>query len=146
MMGQISTKLRDIEGGLLQYYCEGCKQAHMVRVGDGPHPRWSWNGDPERPVFSPSVLVTGRSLTPAGQLAWESWIDAGHPDPAQTFDAVDTVCHAFVGCNGAQPGEVIFLPDSTHALVGQIRPLPDLPDWMRDDDSDEQSDALEGKK
>ena len=48
----------------------------------------------------------------------------------QTHPKGMRVCHSFVGCNGAQPGEIIFLPDSTHHLAGQVRPLPE---WRYDE-------------
>lgn len=88
-------------GGGLTYWCQGCEMHHSIRT-HGPG-AWEWNGDRDRPVFSPSVLVTIQ-----------------YPD--RTY-----VCHTFVGCNGAQPGEVIFLSDCTHALAGTVQPLPDLP-------------------
>ena len=37
-----------------------------------------------------------------------------------------TVCHSFVGCNGALPGQIIFLSDCTHDLAGQVVDLADL--------------------
>lgn len=39
-------------------------------------------------------------------------------------------CHTFVGCNGAQPGEITFLGDCTHALAGKTLPMADLPPFM----------------
>lgn len=132
MMGQISKVLRDGDGGRLLYWCQGCDEAHVVMTGAGPGPRWSWNGDLVRPVFSPSVLTRGGRFTPSGQAAYDAWYNSGCPPNPPQFERQDTVCHTFIGCNGAQPGEVIFLPDCTHALAGQVHPLPDLPDWMRD--------------
>ncbi len=92
------------EGGLT-YWCQGCESPHSIRTyGPGA---WGWNGDRERPVLTPSVLLT---------------ID---------FKDRRHVCHSFVGCNGAQPGEVIFLSDCTHAYAGKVLPLPDLPDHVQ---------------
>lgn len=79
----------------LSFHCPGCDLPHTVTT-TGPG-AWSWNGDREQPVLSPSVLVQG----------------GPH------------LCHSFVGCNGAQPGEIVFLSDCTHALAGQVRPLPE---------------------
>jgi hypothetical protein len=72
-------------------------------------PHWSFNGDFEKPVFGPSVLSS-----------WDEWQGEGVPPKKH-------VCHSFVGCNGAQPGQIIFLNDSTNALAGQTVELPDLP-------------------
>lgn len=132
-MGMMSRKLRNLEGGRLGYWCQGCEQMHQVAVGEGPGPRWGWNGDAERPTFTPSVLVTGRDFTEKGKADFEAWHGAGCPRPAPHFESKDVVCHTFVGCNGAQPGEVIFLGDCTHALAGTVQPLPDLPGEWRDD-------------
>ena len=113
-MSRLSSKLRkwaDPATGRegLTYWCQGCESAHGICT-KGPS-AWGWNGDVERPVFTPSVLTT-----------WEG----GPPERR-----VKEVCHTFVGCNGAQPGEVIFLSDCTHALAGTVQPFPDLPDWMK---------------
>ena len=98
---------------------------------------WTWDGNVNKPVFGPSVKVTGRDFTEKGEADYEAWIAAGCPERnGAAFDSVDVVCHTFVGCNGAQPGEVIFLGDCTHALAGTVQPLPDLPMHMRDDDED----------
>lgn len=114
----------------LTYWCQGCKSTHQIRT-KGPT-AWGWNGDVERPVFTPSVLVTGRDFTDAGRAAFEVWHAAGCPQPAPlSFESQDMRCHTFVGCNGAQPGEVIFLGDCPHALAGQVHPFPDLPEHMR---------------
>lgn len=112
-MSRLSSKLRKWaapngdEG--LTFWCQGCNQAHGIRTKGGG--AWGWNGDAERPVFSPSVLTT--------------WSDHSTSSPTEHR------CHTFVGCNGAQPGEVIFLGDCTHALAGTVQPFADLPDWMQ---------------
>lgn len=95
----------------LTYWCQGCNEAHGIRT-KGPG-AWSWNGDLEKPVFTPSVLTT-----------WTQRPEGAAP--------IEHRCHTFVGCNGAQPGEVIFLGDCTHALAGTVQPFPDLPDWLKD--------------
>jgi hypothetical protein len=127
-MGQLSRIFRNVAGGGLTFWCPGCREAHTVWVGEGPGPRWGWNGDVERPVFTPSVLVTGRSFTAAGEAAFEAWHARGCPKPAPEFESADTRCHTFVGCNGAQPGQVIFLGDCTHELAGQIVDIPPMPE------------------
>lgn len=130
-MGQLSSKLRNVAGGGLSFLCLGCAAAgatrsgfvaHTVWVGDGPGPRWGWNGDAERPVFTPSVLVEhDRWEPPVTPENFERWMAA----PWQRAK-VQHRCHSFVGCNGAQPGQIVFLGDCTHPLAGQT---VDLPDW-----------------
>lgn len=142
-MAQISNKFRNIGGGGLSYWCQGCKEMHTVWLqGHEPNdgrPRWSFNGDLEKPVFGPSVLVW-----------WDEPANLGNPEQMQR-DIEDVqrrraagetdarvplrrkTCHTFVGCNGAQPGEVIFLSDCTHEFAGTVQPLPDLPPHAQGD-------------
>lgn len=109
--------LRILEGGLLAFWCPGCKRAHTVRVAPAPEP-WGFSGDYLRPTFTPSVLVTGRDFTPKGRADYDAWCAAGFPKPAPTFDNADTRCHSFV-----RDGQIQFLTDCTHALAGNTVPL-----------------------
>ncbi len=123
-MGALSKYLRNVAGGGLTFWCEGCREAHTVWVGEGGGPRWTWNGDAERPVFSPSVLVRGTQVERDADGRWTGeWKRdaAGNPLPR--------VCHTFIGCNGAQPGEITYLGDCTHELAGQVRPLAEMPGY-----------------
>ncbi|MCC4296282.1 DUF6527 family protein [Aurantimonas coralicida] len=88
--------LRTVEGGNLLFWCPGCDGAHRVTVGEGPGPRWGFNGDYDRPTFTPSVKVS-------------------YPGPDAGVDgAPPAVCHSFV-----REGRIQFLGDCTHALAGQ---------------------------
>jgi hypothetical protein len=115
-MSALSKKSCDAEGGLLHFWCPGCDQVHNVRVvGEKP---WIWNGDTERPTFSPSVLVTYYKISPEGM----AMIDRGTPPPdGQRYPGADVVCHSFV-----KEGRIQFLNDCTHALAGKT---VDLPEW-----------------
>ena len=136
-MSAISKKLRtwaDPATGRegVTYWCQGCKSSHSICTkGGAPGQAWQWNGDAERPVFSPSVLArSGHYATghKPGDSCWCTY-KAEHPEDPDSFECV--VCHTFIGCNGAQPGEVIFLSDCTHALAGTVQPFPDLPEYMQ---------------
>jgi hypothetical protein len=85
----------------------------------------------DKPVFTPSILVTGKKLTEKGERDLAAWRGMSHEQrilaDIKEFDNLPSVCHTFVGCNGAQPGEVIFLGDCTHSLAGKTLPFPDLP-------------------
>ena len=74
-------------------------------------------------MFGPSVLVT-RDMAdpPVTPENLEQWRAAPWPQRK-----VRHVCHTFVGCNGAQPGEIIFLGDCTHELAGKVMPLAEMP-------------------
>lgn len=105
-MSALSKKLRDTTGNGLTFWCPGCKQTHSIQHGEGQGPRWTWNGDAERPTFTPSVLVT----YPA------------NPDASDEFKEwrTERVCHSFI-----TDGRIQFLGDCTHALAGQTVGLPD---------------------
>lgn len=135
-MSQISSKLRNWENpatgeaGLI-YWCQGCKTSHNVKTkGAGA---WGWNGNVDQPVFTPSVLTTSGHYSPRHKPEDGCWCTHvfEHPEDADEGFKCQR-CHTFIGCNGAQPGEVIFLGDCTHALAGQVLPLPDLPIHMQD--------------
>lgn len=96
--------LRTGEDGYVLFWCPGCDGPHGLRVSTDPAPgaRWSFNGDFDRPTFSPSVLVRYNGA------------DAGRDG------APPAVCHSFVN-----DGQIQFLGDCTHGLAGQTVALPD---------------------
>ena len=87
-------------GRRVLFRCRGCGNAHQVVV-DVPDGGWSWNGNLERPSFSPSVLV--------------------HEIRRDDGSLYAPRCHSFV-----TDGRIEYLPDSTHSLAGQT---VDLPPW-----------------
>jgi hypothetical protein len=112
-MARLSSKLRSAEGGHIMFWCPGCDGAHMVGVGEGPGPRWGYNGNPDAPTFTPSVLVKGTVPITDDE---RDRIMAG-----EKIEPVPTVCHSFL-----TNGQIQFLGDCTHALAGQTVPLPDF--------------------
>lgn len=85
-------KIMEYSDGMKVFFCPGCNQHH------GFDSRWTFNGDFERPTFSPSLMVT------LGH----------HPDPPD-------ICHSFV-----RDGRIEYLNDCTHSLAGQTIDLPDV--------------------
>ena len=121
-MGQLSSKLRGIEGDLVAWWCPGCKQAHQVNTGPGG---WTYDGNPDAPTFSPSVLVRSGHFAEgwSGGKCWCTFRRAdGEPSPFQCIS-----CHTFV-----RGGQIEFLSDCSHALAGQTVPMPDLPPHLTD--------------
>jgi hypothetical protein len=108
-MARISSKLRSAEGGMIMFRCPGCDDAHAIRTGNGPGPRWTYDGNAEAPTFEPSVLVSG--FIPSDKP--EEFDDASRDQPF--------VCHSFV-----RAGTIQFLSDCTHALAGTTVDLPDF--------------------
>jgi hypothetical protein len=100
-----------------KYYQSESFVPHIISVNwlppgetqESPHVKnashWEFNGDFERPVFSPSLLT--RLDSPSTGIRQRN-------------------CHSFIGCNGAQPGQIIFLGDCTHDLAGKVVDLPDI--------------------
>ncbi len=77
------------------FYCPGCKWYHAVHINpylNSIGASWGFNGDLEKPTFSPSVLHR---------------VEIPHMRKVLT-------CHSFV-----ENGQIKYLPDSTHALAGQ---------------------------
>lgn len=102
------------DGQRVLFHCPGCDDNHQIGVGT-----WTFNGDLERPTFTPSVLVRA--------IQWDV-----ETYPRETFKrraerhagvpaGEHTVCHSFV-----TDGRIQFLGDCTHELAGQI---VDLPEW-----------------
>jgi hypothetical protein len=115
-MAALSRKLRSAEGSVLVFWCPGCDEPHGVTIREGS---WTWNGDAERPTFSPSVLVrSGHFIPDHAGSCWCTY-NAEHPDAPAPF--VCRTCHSFV-----VDGRIQFLGDCTHTLVAQT---VDLPDW-----------------
>lgn len=78
------------------FRCPGCDLDPNDSGIHAPTDGWSFNGDHQRPTFSPSILVR-----------WNA------PDG-------EKICHSYV-----RDGRIQFLGDCTHALAGQTVDLPD---------------------
>lgn len=126
-MGAVSAVLRRSTTGIT-FWCAGCNRTHHINTGPQG---WQWNGDVEKPVLSPSISIK------SGHYAshWKAHDpETGKPDPCWcTYNAEHPeaecpfscqVCHSFVGINGAQPGQIIYLSDCTHALANRTIDLP----------------------
>ncbi len=80
-----------ITGNHVFYWCPGCKTEHQIVT-----PRWSYNGNPEKPTFSPSILVI--------------------------YDDTRTkTCHHFV-----RDGQIQYLNDCFHDLKDRTVPMEDF--------------------
>lgn len=93
------------------WWCPGCDRAHIF------DDRWQFNGDLDKPTFTPSYLSKYRH--PKGY---------SNDNPAPVgYDGeyVDDICHSYV-----TDGQVKYLDDSYHKLAGKTVPLPDVPDWL----------------
>ncbi len=109
-MGAIEKKLRSATGTgekRFLHWCPGCAEVHSIRIEcAGPGPVWSFNGDLERPTFSPSIRISEGHDDEGNRLPQGQW---------------RTLCHYFI-----RDGRIEFCSDSPHPLAGQT---VDLPDW-----------------
>lgn len=133
-MSALSPILRSVEGGRVAFWCPGCNEAHQVTVVQvGPRgtervgPCWGYNGNPDAPTFTPSILVRAVRID-GGDAELERILDEYKlPEDRERMLAdkrINTVCHSFV-----TEGQIQFLSDCTHALAGQTVPLPVWAGW-----------------
>lgn len=73
--------------------CPACEIGHGFKVGQNG---WTFNGDFEKPTFSPSLLVRGGT-------------------------GPNSICHSFV-----REGKIEFLSDCTHDMAGKTIDLPEI--------------------
>ncbi|MEL6485869.1 MAG: DUF6527 family protein [Pseudomonadota bacterium] len=118
----LSPILRQIEPGRVAFWCPGCKELHQIPVGPQRRPgvAWGYNGDPEKPTFTPSLLVRSGHYAP-GWNGPECWCTDREDGEDWGFGCF--VCHTFV-----TDGHIQFLGDCTHELAGQTVPLPPIPE------------------
>jgi hypothetical protein len=95
------SKIQSLIGGGQIFFCPGCKSEHAVNTSG---PRWTYNGNPDAPTFSPSILVT-----------YDGRDELGMPHRI-------SACHSFV-----RDGMIQFLGDCTHELANQTVEIPEWP-------------------
>lgn len=93
--------LRKIDGGGFTFFCPGCEERHQINTS--PNLQWEFNGDLEKPTFSPSYLT---------------WNDP-NPNADPKHDPTGKYrngfrCHSFI-----KDGMIQYLNDCTHKLAGK---------------------------
>lgn len=98
------------------FWCPGCDDAHVFKVGPG---HWTWNGNVELPTFTPSLMIRSGHFADGFKAGDDCWCtyNAAHPNEPAPFKC--RVCHLNV-----TDGRIQFHSDCTHALVGQTVELP----------------------
>lgn len=58
-MTEVLFEYKTTDGGkAFMFFCPGCKYYHSVVIErHSPGPEWTWNGDMNKPTFSPSLGV-----------------------------------------------------------------------------------------
>lgn len=61
-MSKVLSKTMMLFVGEPAHYCPGCGHLHVIHVGkpNSSGAKWGWNGDPEKPTFTPSIHIHGR--------------------------------------------------------------------------------------
>lgn len=118
------SPLKSFDGGFL-FWCPGCREAHAIRIAGSPV--WKWNGNEDRPTFTPSLLVTSGHFNP-GANAGTCWctFNAAHPDKTAPFRCLR--CHSFI-----TDGRIKYLADCSHSLAGQTIDMLPWKGWTNED-------------
>ena len=106
-------KLRIGTEGMVFFYCPGCKEYHGVRTDKNYPYHWNFNGNYDKPTFSPSVLVTG-TVFPTDE-------EADRIMKGEKIEPKKFVCHSFI-----TDGKIRYLSDCTHELAGQTVEMKDV--------------------
>lgn len=93
------AKVKTTVDGAKIFKCPGCDDYHTMIVTGELHRKWGFNGDHEKPTFTPSILAS------------YNW-DEGEKE----------VCHSFV-----TDGKIQFLGDCTHAHANETLEIPEWP-------------------
>lgn len=101
-------------GDSAMFWCPGCNHIHMISDS------WQITGTDDAPTIGPSVLVYSHGKFIDDSLDGEALFDSSNRTSTPR-------CHSFV-----TDGMIAFLGDSTHELVGQTVPLPELPEWLEE--------------
>jgi hypothetical protein len=100
---RLMSVLRTETTGALSFKCPGCHYRHEVYVYPNKNRTghtWEWNGDWQKPTFTPSILFR-----------------TAFTDP----DRKNSVCHSFV-----TDGRIYFLSDCTHSSAGKSIDLSEI--------------------
>lgn len=111
----MGIKLKN-SGENFAFHCPGCKQIHTVGRS------WAFNGDHEKPTFTPSVLVRSGCHAPhhnPGDNCWCTYNASRPPEERSSFSCM--TCHSFI-----TDGKIQFLGDCTHELAGKTVDMLDI--------------------
>jgi len=114
-MNQASSTLRRYPSGF-SHWCPACEGMHILPDS------WSFDGNLEKPTFSPSFKHSGlQAVFVNGNWTGEWKRDA-------SGNTIPFVCHYILTA-----GQLQFCGDCTHAMAGKTVPLPPLPEGLADE-------------
>lgn len=122
-MKLLSPILAEVAPGYVQWFCPGCQDTHHIPISDTHNPgrAWGWNGDAEKPSFTPSVFVRSGHYVP-GYDGQGCYCNTPAPDGEEDWGFACHSCHVFV-----TDGRIQFLSDCSHALAGQTVDMVPIP-------------------
>lgn len=115
-MGRLlSPVLYEVAKDHIAYQCPGCGERHQLPIGVGS-PAWFYNGNPDKPTFSPSILARGirSNLTDEEMDAYQREFPGPGTREAGMKSKYGFICHHFV-----RDGKIEFLGDCTHDKKNQ---------------------------
>lgn len=91
--------------------CKACDEEHTIftKAPQGFQAEWRFNGDYDKPTFSPSVRVQFTKY----ENGFQNW------EPGQETE--DITCHFNI-----TEGKIIYHGDCTHSMKGKTIELPDI--------------------
>jgi hypothetical protein len=83
----LSPILQQMIPGSVVHWCPGCRMLHPICIDPDAAVKWSWNSDPVKPTFNPSVKVLSPQchyFVREGKIQYLS--DCSHKYAGQTID------------------------------------------------------------
>jgi hypothetical protein len=105
-----SSRYLHREQGRYQHWCPACEEMHHLPDS------WSFNGNVDKPTFTPSFLNRGLRRTFVNGQWVGDWIRDSDGNP------IPFICHYIL-----TDGTLNYCGDCTHAMAGKSMPLPELP-------------------
>lgn len=126
MMAKVTKLFSKGEDGIerarrIGFKCPGCDNWHWMGTAEFNDDQavWGFNGNFDKPTFTPSILSRGGHYIPNHQPGASCWCKPS--DPEYYDETGCYVCHSFV-----TDGKIQFLGDCTHKLAGQTVELPEI--------------------
>lgn len=111
-MSQVSTVLRRGEGRYF-HWCPACERMHVLPDG------WTFNGNLEKPTFSPSFKHSGKRTVNVKGIWTGEWHRGADGRPA------DGTCHYII-----TDGRIQFCNDSWHKR-SDVVDMPPIPEHLK---------------
>ena len=102
------------------FECPGCGQSHAMWTNNSNKKcNWQFNGNMEKPSFTPSLLVNYHTY-PSGQV-WPTDEERDRMMKGEKLTMTPGTCHSYI-----TDGRIQFLGDCTHKLANQTVELPEV--------------------